>query len=71
MKKCIKYLTVLPAIATFSSCSEDETKLPNIVIIYTDDMGYGDLNIQNPDSKIPTPLFGPACIRRHALYRRA
>ena len=28
---------------------------PNIIIIYADDMGYGDLNIQNPNSKIPTP----------------
>ncbi|MCR8667674.1 arylsulfatase [Aestuariibaculum sp. M13] len=32
----------------------DKSK-PNIVIIYADDMGYGDLNIQNPNSKIPTP----------------
>ncbi len=26
-----------------------------MVIIYVDDMGYGDLGIQNPGSKIPTP----------------
>lgn len=28
---------------------------PNIVIILTDDMGYGDFACFNPDSKIPTP----------------
>jgi arylsulfatase A-like enzyme len=28
---------------------------PNIVFILADDMGYGDLGCQNPNSKIPTP----------------
>lgn len=28
---------------------------PNIIVIYADDMGYGDCTVNNPDSKIPTP----------------
>ena len=28
---------------------------PNVLVIYADDLGYGDLRVNNPDSKIPTP----------------
>lgn len=46
------------ALTFFASANLVETKaseFPNVVIIYADDMGFGDLAVQNEDSKIPTP----------------
>lgn len=34
--------------------SAAETKPMNVLILYADDLGFGDLSIQNPKSKIPT-----------------
>lgn len=53
----IRYLLPFALLCVISSgCSRPESNsLPNVVIIYADDMGHGDLGIQNPDSKIPTP----------------
>jgi len=37
------------------ACNKISRKLPNIVYILADDMGYGDVSCFNPESKIPTP----------------
>jgi arylsulfatase A len=43
-------------LATFSlSRLEAGGSSPNVVVILADDMGYGDVQALNPDSKIPTP----------------
>ena len=56
----------LCVLLSFSGCNLSEQQdtspasgktLPNIVFILADDMGYGDIGIYNPDSKIPTPFL--------------
>ena len=42
-------------LALLTSLTLSAQKQPNIVILYADDMGYGDLGAQNTESKIPTP----------------
>ncbi|NET35512.1 MAG: arylsulfatase [Cyanothece sp. SIO1E1] len=39
----------------FSCAEKPANSLPNILIIYADDMGYGDLACQNPEAKLTTP----------------
>ena len=37
------------------SVSRAADRSPNVLLIYADDLGFGDLRCYNPDSKIPTP----------------
>lgn len=50
-------LLIAIGLILFSSCTQkkESTKKPNVIIILADDMGYGDVQALNPDSKIPTP----------------
>lgn len=53
VKTCLTHLLLVCASALLG-CGPEEQKAPNIVIIYADDLGYGDLGSYNSDSKIPT-----------------
>jgi len=64
--------TVAAALPWEAWSTDAKHRLPNVVFILADDMGYGDLGCQNPDSKIPTPNLdrlageGLRCTDAHA-----
>lgn len=57
--KHLFYFIYITLIACTSQPAENSketvSERPNIVIIFADDMGYGDAGCYNPNSKIPTP----------------
>ena len=51
----IRILLTLLLCSQFSLCFAAEKRAPNIVIIYTDDQGFGDVSSMNADAKFDTP----------------
>ncbi len=49
------HLILLLLLSVSCNKKENETKLPNIVLILADDLGYGDPSCYNSESKITTP----------------
>ncbi|MEP3481001.1 MAG: arylsulfatase [Fuerstiella sp.] len=53
----IRILLTLFAYGNLSLISATEPQQPNVVIIYTDDQGYGDVSSMNADAKFQTPNY--------------
>ena len=66
--------TMLTGFAEESPSTAASATRPNIVFILADDMGFGDVGVNNPDSRISTPAMEDSSLRSlcaMALLRRA
>ena len=61
---CLTLAPTLPAQA-----KSTESSRPNIVIIYTDDQGYGDVSALNPECQVSNPAHRSFGARRHDFHR--
>ncbi len=58
MTRRLSTFLLISAIFAISAVQRTQArKLPNVIIIYTDDQGFGDASCLNPNSKFQTPNF--------------
>jgi len=58
--KYIRFLSKYPVLlimlaVLLVACNTRKEPMPNVILILADDLGYGDVEFLNPDSRIPTP----------------
>lgn len=57
MKTCLRLGAVYVLATMMSFGAAAAPRLPNILLILADDLGYGDVACYNPESKVPTPFL--------------
>ena len=61
-------LTLIGIITVACSLFAQTNKKPNVIYIYADDLGYGDLSCYGA-TKINTPNLDKLAKKRHSIYQ--